>query len=542
VREALPSPTTANPDSRVPAIPSSADRAATPIAEIELKLSIAPDDARRLGRVPAVRAASRGHARTRTLHSVYYDTPDFDLQHQGVALRLRRDGTRWTQTLKGGGTVQGGLHLREELDVAVPAQILNHHALAASGASPVFADPALRASLQPVFTTDFRRTLRHLEPVAGTRVELCIDAGEISAGSASSPISEIELELQEGRPEALLDLAQGLLAAVPLRLEPASKAQRGYALAAGTAPVPAKAEAPGLRAAMTVSEAFGAVVFACLAHLQANERGVLQDDDAEYLHQARVALRRLRSAFSVFSPGFPRVALEELIGELRWLGGQLGPARDWDVFATETLAGVLSAFPGDTGLHALLERTTESRAAAGAVARHAVGSTRYTSLLLSLIGVFYRKPWEVVGDEAGATERARSLPDFATAVLARRHRKVVKRGRDLAQLDAPGLHGLRIDIKKARYAAEFFSTLYEKKMVRDYTAALSGLQTLLGGLNDAATVERLCEELRDQREDPDGRFAEAIGLVRGWAGAMARAHLEQLPGAWETFRDVRKFW
>jgi inorganic triphosphatase YgiF len=517
------------------------ERAAAPVTEIELKLSIAPEDARRLGRVPSVRAASRGRARTRTLHSVYFDTPDFRLQREGVALRLRRDGTRWTQTLKSGGRVQGGLHLREELEVAVPAQILNYHALAASGVSPVFADPGLRASLQPVFTTGFRRTLRRLEPVPGTHVELCIDMGEISAGSATVPISEIELELQAGRPEALLDLAQALLADIPLRLEPASKAQRGYALAAGTARAPVKAEAPTLDPAMTVTEAFGAVVFGCLAHLQANERGVLQDDDAEYLHQARVALRRLRSAFSVFSRGFPRPAVEELIGELRWLGGKLGPARDWDVFATETLPGILSAFPGDSGLHALLERTTESRAAAGAVARNAVRSNRYTSLLLSLIATFYRQPWASLEDEAAAAERVRPLPDFAAAVLARRHRKVVKRGRELADLDAQGLHELRIDIKKARYAAEFFSALYDKKMVRDYTAALAGLQTLLGGLNDAATVERLCEELRDQREDPDGRFAEGIGLVRGWAGAMARAHLEQLPPAWEAFREVRRF-
>jgi triphosphatase len=532
--EALPSPEPANP--------ASGARAAAPIAEIELKLSIHPDDAHRLGRLAAVRGAVRGHARTRTLHNVYYDTPDFALQREGVALRLRRDGARWTQTLKRAGRVEGGLHLRAELDTPVPAQILNHHALVASGASPLFTDPELRASLQPVFTTDFRRTLRHLQPVPDTRIELCVDAGAISAGPSTAPISEIELELQQGQPEALLNFAKALLADIPLRLEPASKAQRGYALAAGAAPAPVKAEAPALNPAMTASEAFAAVVFACLAHLQANERGVLQDDDAEYLHQARVALRRLRCAFSVFSRGFPRAAVEELIGELRWLGGQLGPARDWDVFATETLPGVLSAFPGDTGLHTLLERTTELRAAAGAVARHAMRSNRYTGLLLDLIALFYRQPWTAVPDEAAATERTRPLPDFAATILARRHRKVVKRGGDLTRLDAPALHELRIAIKKLRYAAEFFSTLYEKRTVRDYTATLARLQTILGALNDAATVERLGEELRDQREDPDGQFAEGIGLVRGWAGAMARAHLEQLPAAWEAFRDSKKFW
>ena len=135
--------------------------------------------------------------------------------------------------MKGAGQVQGGLHLREEIDTSVPAQILNHHALAASSASPVFTDPALRAQLHPVFTTDFRRTLRNLELVPGTHVELCVDSGQVTAGSASAPISEIEIELKHGQPEALLAFARGLLDDIGLRLEPASKAQRGYALATG---------------------------------------------------------------------------------------------------------------------------------------------------------------------------------------------------------------------------------------------------------------------------------------------------------------------
>jgi CHAD domain-containing protein len=293
---------------------------------------------------------------------------------------------------------------------------------------------------------------------------------------------------------------------------------------------------------MTVSEAFRAVVFACLAHLQGNERGLLESDDAEYLHQARVALRRLRSAFSVFSRAFPRAGFEALFAELRWLGSNLGPARDWDVFAIETLPALQAALPGDAGLHALLERTTELRTAADAAARAAVASRRYTATLLSLIALFYSRPWDALADEAAAEHRARPLRQFAAAVLGRRHRKVVKRGRDLAGLDAVALHALRIDIKKARYAAEFFSTLYEARPVSEFTGALAHLQSLLGGLNDATTVERLCEQVRAVPERPDGALVEAIGLVRGWAVATARSHLELLPAAWEAFRDVRKFW
>jgi CHAD domain-containing protein len=117
---------------------------------------------------------------------------------------------------------------------------------------------------------------------------------------------------------------------------------------------------------------------------------------------------------------------------------------------------------------------------------------------------------------------------------------VLKTGKNIGELDAPGLHALRIEIKKLRYAAEFFSALYEKKDVREYLIALTGLQELLGGLNDAATVERLLEPLR--RGESAGERGEAVGLLRGWTAAGTRARLDRLPKAWDEFRDRGVFW
>jgi triphosphatase len=508
--------------------------------EVELKLAIAPEDVPRLARLRQLKSASIGRAVTTNLYSIYYDTPEGALREQGAALRLRRAGSRWMQTLKTGGRVEGGLHQREELETPLPAQILNYTVLSQSGAAPVLADPQLPLKLQPVFVTQFKRTTRQLEPVGGTRIEFCLDRGAISTGSEQLPISEIELELKSGPPVHLLDFALGLLEQVPLRLEAASKAERGYVLAAGTAAAPVKAEAPALVPSMSVPEAYRTVVFACVAHLQANERGLLGSDDAEYLHQARVALRRLRSAISVFGRAFPRALFEQQIVELRWLGGFLGPARDWDVFAVETLPAVCAAFPTEPGLHWLTERSAELRAKADGSARQAVASKRHTALLLGLIGVFLREPWMQLADEAAAAERARPLGEFAASVLARRHKKVVRSGRNLAELEFAGLHTLRIEIKQLRYASEFFAALYDKKDVREYVDALAGLQELLGGLNDAATVERLLEPLRES--DDAGAWLEAVGLLRGWAVAGTRARLDQLPPAWDRFRACDVFW
>ncbi len=509
-------------------------------AEIELKLSIAPEDAKKVSRLPLIRATAKGRPSTRSMHSVYYDTPEHDLKRERSALRLRREGGRWVQTFKSGGQVESGLHVRQELETRVPAQFLDYRALAESGASEVLTDPARRALLQPVFTATFRRTTRRLELAPGTDIELASDTGSITAKGESVPISELELELKAGPPEDLLAFAAQLVEQIPVRLEPVSKAERGYRLAERVGEGPVKAAAPALAIAMTTVEALRAVVFSCLGQLQANERGVMAGGDPEYLHQARVALRRVRSAFTVFGKAFPRTAFDEVLGEIRWLGNALGPARDWDVFTLTALPKLAAAFPEDKGVQVLVQRAAELRTESNRVAAEAIGSTRYTQLLLKLTGAFYRQPWLAIADEQAVVMRGLPLAAFANEVLSRRHRKVLKAGRQHKSLDHHHLHLLRIEIKKLRYAAEFFSSLFERKPVRSYTTALAQLQELLGGLNDAATVSRLCDRLR-HTEDDHG-YREAIGLARGWAGATAEDHLEQLPDAWKAFKDADPFW
>src|SRR5262249_44419213 len=166
----------------------------------------------------------------------------------------------------------------------------------------VFASPQVRGQLQPVFITDFSRSSRTLDLGGDTTVEASIDSGGIRGGGRIVAVNELELELKSGEPSRLYDLALGLLKDVPLAVENRSKADRGFALARGESLAPVKSRPPTLATEMSVDDAFTAVIWASLAHLQANERGMLAGEDPEYLHQMRVALRRLRSAFSVFAP------------------------------------------------------------------------------------------------------------------------------------------------------------------------------------------------------------------------------------------------
>ncbi len=190
--------------------------------ETELKLHITPEHLQKLKRHPFLRSLSATRARTLKLHSIYYDTADLALRDHTMALRLRRVGTQWLQTLKGGGQVSAGLHQRNEWEMPVLSEQLDFEALKQSGSE---LPSGVRNRLQPVFITEFSRNIRMVK-YEGAEIELCMDSGEIRAGQSSCPISEVELELKSGEPQQLFKLALALLDIVPLQVEHTSKAER----------------------------------------------------------------------------------------------------------------------------------------------------------------------------------------------------------------------------------------------------------------------------------------------------------------------------
>src|SRR4029079_16638481 len=96
---------------------------------------------------------------------------------------------------------------------------------------------------------------------------------------------------------------------------------------------------------------------------------------------------------------------------------------------------------------------------------------------------------------ASVTQRAQSIAvryrpidDFAEEELTRRRKKVKKKGDGIAALTPDERHALRIHVKKLRYAAEFFLSLFpgKKKSKRAFLTSLKNLQTALGDVNDIA--------------------------------------------------------
>ena len=483
--------------------------------EIELKLQADPLAIATLLADPLV--ADRDPI-SRDQLSTYFDTRDHALRKAGLSLRIRRIGERRIQTIKAEGAAAASLFARGEWerDVASDEPELDDVAALIGDALSSGERP------HPIFTVAVNRTAI-VHDDGTNRIELVADQGRVLAGDRESAICEIELELLDGDRAALFALAATIAARVPLKLGILTKSERGYALLAGADPTSVKATPIRLTRGIDSATLFEAIAAACLRQFRLNEDLLLATGAAEALHQARVGLRRLRSALSIFEPMLAGPKFGRFQGELRDLAGLLGRVRDVDVMIDKL---------DDAEA---LRRLAAAREARLAAVTAALGSAPVRALMLDLVAWIAIGPWREAADRADL--RARPATDFAAAALDRLRRRVKRRGRHLAELDETARHRVRIAGKKLRYAAEFFASLYPgKKPGRRREAlldALEKLQTQLGHLNDLASGRDLLAELGIADAD--------TALAAGRKGDPARL-LPKAEDAYERLIDAKRFW
>ena len=499
--------------------------------EVELKLRIQPADVLRLRRHPAVEQASVDKPLTRKLTSIYFDTPQLALLDAGLSLRVRHMDGGWFQAVKGAGTSLAGLHRRKEWEDIIASAEPDFSKIVAPELTKIFDDPVLRSALNPIFTTDVRRTEWHLTLEDGTLVEMALDQGELIAGDTREPICEIELELKHGRPASLFKLALALQANIPLWIENVSKAERGYVHYRPQTSGSIKATAAALNPSMHIMKAWDCILQTCIGQLQGNHDLILQVSDPEGVHQMRVALRRLRSALAMYQGWLP--GEDELLAELRWLADVLGRVRDLDVFLLETLPPVLSQFAQHAGLQQLRQKAQQTQHTAMQELCTALQSQRYQRLLLDLGGRI----------ECRTTPSPDSLPtlmEFAHATLQKRYKALKQHGRELHTLAPDERHAARIAAKKLRYTAEFFASLYPEQASRPFLRQLAKLQDILGTLNDINVTRSVFEQLVGAH--PSYALAEAISVIDGWNACQGAHQLQLLQGAWDKVAETKPFW
>lgn len=482
------------------------------MTEIELKFQVPVQR-----RAAVARAVATATAARLSLRAQYYDTAERRLAHAGLALRVRKEGRRWVQTLKGAGD---GIWQRLEHEVAlnVPTGTVPLAEPALHDGTP--AGEALRQALGdgvllPTYGTEVTRTKRLLR-ARGCLVELAFDQGALTAADRRWPLCEMEFELKGGDPAAMAALAARWVSRFGLTLDIRTKAERGDRLARGLRlGAPMKAQPLALPEAVDSHVALRAVVGNCLMQVLGNASDIAHEEDTapEHLHQLRVGLRRLRTALrelgeisAQVDPGWAE--------SLTQLFARLGTARDRDALAQTLLPALRKA--GASGLE--LPQIEPEPAAQAALREPAT-----TQLWL-----------EMVAFAAGTGISGQPFAPRVQQRLARLFRQVRRDAAQFAALDDVARHRLRKRVKRLRYLSEFGATLFRPKDVQAFLKRLAPAQDALGAFNDVCVARALFE--------PVGMDDAMAMFALGWLAHERGDAIARCVRALAPLRKARPFW
>ena len=448
--------------------------------ELELKVELSKSDVKRLGGElgcdPAIGLpASKGGQRT-----VYFDTPEHNLDAAGLSLRLRRQDGHWSQTITADRTVAEGVASPVELESPVETREPDIAKIADKNIRRAVREAETGTSLQPVFETVIRRTSR----------KLVVASGAARAGGATEA-REAELELKAKSAKDLLLAVEKLLGGHEFKLTRQSKAERRYRLpdARRARAEPEKARPARIVKRNTCVEAFSAILASAIRQIAVNRQSVLQTDDPEGAHQLRIGLRRLRSALRALRPLLDGGSLRAFERSARELGRGVGMLRDADVLIT--------------GIQAPMEQVASDKRG-------------FAELRDALLHHQQAKREEVRSGLRG--------PQWTK----------------LERLDAEHRHELRKALKELRYQAEFFAPLFKKRDTRRFIEQLKALQDVFGYINDARMAPRLIEV--QHKWEAGGSAARAASYTVGRHEAEA-AHVWRGVGKlWKELKGSPRFW
>lgn len=505
--------------------------------EVELKLLCTPAMLHKLMASSAVLTQLSPLIQS-DLHSTYFDTPARDLSNSGIVLRLRNVKGGIVQTLKADSVEALGV-ARDcvEIEATLPSDQTSPDLTRFTRDWQKTLTALIAGQrLDPQIVTRINRHIAIWKDGKGSEIEIAFDEGDITAGSSSLPISEIELELKSGNQAALYELGLMLLAQGTLQVGTRSKAQRGFDLLDKRQPEHFKAGPLSLAKDVSLEAAYAQILSHCLGHLLGNERAILQRQDVEALHQARVALRRLRSAFTIFGDVIGGDAADEISQEAKWFANSVGRARDLDVFVTEIIAPVLKDHKSEESLYHLQAVTEIARKKAWEQTCLALASPRYAQFQLRFGHYLAAQDWRPLTTRDVLA--AGSALDFADAALDKRLSRTMRLGREIDDLDTNDRHELRKRLKKLRYTLGFFASLYPRNATKTYLDDLSQLQDVFGSLNDVAMATTVLERLIAR--DPE--LNKPARTILAWHEAKAAQDWKAALKLWQRFSRHDPFW
>ncbi len=487
-----------------------------------LELALPPEEATRLWRAPALLSRRAGRARTTRAGTIWHDTANGALASTNMSLGQDRDVWR--------------------LERLRPAHVMDwlpaHRApLLAQASAPQFLGWKLPDQLAPVAAFEGRLRTLALD-AAGGPMRLGLLEGTLRGVAQDRPACRLILE---GQLSSIAELARELGVGLRIGVPRAGLAAQAMAVARGQPAQPRQTGAPSILPGGSLDDAVAGVIghlADVILHWTARVAGA---DTPEPVHQMRVAVRRLRSALTVFrraiAPDEGEPWLDQLAARLKTLATHLGAARDWDVFLTETGADIAYSFPGDRRISGLLAAAARRRAAAYATLQAFFEARDWPDFELALALLPATRPWRDSLPGEHSDILAAPVHIYAERALDRRLKHALAQGDQLQALPPDALHDLRKQIKKLRYATEFFGALFPEKPMRKYLSRLEQLQAVLGVVNDRVVAAGLLQQLAGGSDR-----AFACGVVLGFSAGRHAVSQDRVGQAWAKFARTTPFW
>lgn len=462
------------------------------------------------------------------LNSVYFDTAGLALRKAGIVLRVRHD-TKTSSKVKSrilGVKLRngGGAFARAEEEIEVNADIPDIDLFRKE----------IRDQLQQIiagqkllvqFTTKIeRRTF--LINQAELQIEMAFDQGAVDGTQCSVPLSEIELEQKSGSPAAFYDYASKFCLTHSLTLDFVSKSDKGFQMIGADVSMNSSDAGIKLKKSNSAAKAAIAIIKATSDHFTWQWVGCRNGNDADAVHQARVELRRLRSAFSIFREILPQPEAKALDIRCKEIADGFAMARKLDVFLAAFKDIQVESTVGQATATSLSNALEPARRAAYQSVKSVLDAAKTSALVIDI-----HRFVEMLDSEPATETRIGSL---AQSVVERLYAKALKRGRKIANLTPLELHRLRITLKKLRYGIEFFIEILDnQKKWKKRIKTIKQLQETLGSLNDVAETQNLLDSTLGAKAQ---NHASIIGFVLGWQTRDSAEKKRELTELWHDFK------
>jgi inorganic triphosphatase YgiF len=351
-------------------------------------------------------------------------------------------------------------------------------------------------ALVPCFVTDLRRTSWSVRRRDGSIVEVSLDVGQIEIEDKSAPVCELELKLIAGQPAALFDIAQQIAQTIAVIPASMSTAERGYRLATGTLDAPMRAQIPVLTPDVALPEVAQRVLREMFNQFTSNLQLLLNSDDAEVVHQARIGWRRFKSALRLFRPVLAADAAPSW-EPLQLLQTFLGELRDLDVALIETLPPLRDAFAAGNPLRlekwqALTQALTQAATLQRKSVKYALMDPAVGAALLS-IAHWLEELSERLGANDAMGEHEISVRRWARRRITRLHEQLRSARKNVDS--AESLHRVRILAKRLRYGIEALRPLLPQNRAQRWCERAAQLQASVGSSRDVMQACALASRL-----------------------------------------------